>query len=176
MVHTCKPTLYRGEQVCLQCGEVLDKVYQDSMMILDHDDKTATQYGAIGRQLTKVGTMGSHIYPGPDMPQYRKMAYLQERASEQTHRRTLSVFQLIASNLQLPNIIRERAAHLYWQYADGKFYNHVRLIALCLLKAIREYPDKTAVTFLETINAFRDLGHRVTPQNIMTLANQLGIE
>ncbi len=174
---------YQGFQVCKECGTAQEKVY----------DLTPFQEGRSGKKLSRTGTLGSEIgffrqrrftsHTNQELPPQKVNLFRRLRdcyhipaknATTQTHLRTFIIFNKVASQLEIPNSIRERTSYLYWKYTRqfyGKITNHVLLIALCLFFAIKE--SSLPISYQELIKGFK--GHRVTSKNLLRLALDLGI-
>ncbi len=187
-----------GFYVCKDCGTVGDRIFEDSSyQIKETATRKVTQYVSIGNRLTRTGNLGSEIgyYKSNHMKENNgtfleplkswKFRRLRDsyhipakNASSQTHLRTFMIFNKVSSQLQLPNTIKERASYLYWKYSNHhrkKITNHVLLIALCVLFAVKESGNKYPFKFQEIVQAFNESGHRVTNKNILKLATSLNI-
>ncbi len=188
----------RGEIICIQCGTVQEKIYtQSTHSMIDNSYEGPTQYTSIGKRIDRVGELGSEIgyfnsrirgtTRGRKISSETAMRFNRlnvkfhrpiKNASTQTHLRTFSIFNRVASHLQLTSSLRERTSYLYWKYVNNKEHrisNHVLLIAMCLLYAVRENQEKSPFKFQEIIAAFEKGGHRVTNRNILQLANDLKV-
>lgn len=188
----------RGEIVCSQCGTIVERVYTHSSHSMSENAyQGPTQYTNVGKRLDRVGNLGSEIgfynsklrctTDGSKISQETAMKFNRlnvkfhrpsKNASTQTHLRTFSIFNRVASQLQLTPTLKERTSYLYWKYVnnkENKISNHVLLIALCLLYAVRENRDKSPYKFQEIIASFEQGGHRVTNRNILQLAMDLNM-
>lgn len=188
-----------GYIVCRDCGTVLDRVFKDSSFeMYAHNDRKSTQAINIGKRLTKVGSLGSEIgyynqklyqsYDGKKLPphisqKFRRLTYVYhspaKNASIHTHLRTFMIFNKICANLEIPTDIKERSSFLYWKYEKvykSMISNHVLLIALCLLYAIKESQARVPLKFQEVVGAFNTAGHRVTNKNILALASEINLK
>jgi transcription initiation factor TFIIIB Brf1 subunit/transcription initiation factor TFIIB len=71
----------------------------------------------------------------------------------------------------LSNDIRNRAAYFYKKIVSTKkreaFTNHILLVAVCLLNAIREYGVRAPTTIDEVASCFYELGHRVSTRHLV---------
>jgi transcription initiation factor TFIIIB Brf1 subunit/transcription initiation factor TFIIB len=196
--HSKNLTISTGFKVCRDCGTVKDKVYEESsFQYYQKSESSSSQSVSAGKKLTQVGSLGSeigyyknyqyHSYNGENLPNNIKYKFLRleknyhsplKIASSQTHLRTFIIFNSICEKLGIQYSTKERTSYLYWKYVnnkDVKLTNHVLLIALCLLYAIREQSDRLPIKFQEIIRAFSEAGHRVTNKNILNLANQIGL-
>ncbi len=189
---------FQGFEVCKTCGTTGEKIFEtSSFLISENSNSTPTQYIGIGKRLNRTGNLGSEIgyyrsskFTSKDgtllTPEIAwKFRRLRDNyhnpsknASSQTHLRTFIIFNKITSQMEIPNTIKERASYLYWKYANkfrGRITNHVLLIALCLLFAIKENGNKYPIKFQDIVRVFNEAGHRVTNKNILKLALDLNI-
>ncbi len=179
-----------GEEVCAKCGTILGPLYEySSHAMVEGSYEGPTQYTSVGKRINVVGELGSEIglfrstlvgiryrITEEAAEKFNRLNYIHHRqaktASVQTHLRTFSIFNRVASQLQLTNSLRNRTAHLYWKYdSEHRITNHVLLIAMCLLYAVRE--SGSPLKFQEIIAAFES--HRVIPRAINKLARDLGV-
>ncbi len=188
----------RGYYVCRNCGTVGEQVYVDSSYdISGNSIRQPSQYSSIGKKLTRTGNLGSEIgyfranrfttIHGKTLSPQKMWKFKRLRdhyhnrsknASSQTHLRTFIIFNRISSKLEVPNSVKERASYLYWKLCndhEDKITNHVLLIALCLLYAVKETGSKSPLKFQEIVHSFNAAGHRVTNKNILRLAKELEI-
>ncbi|MHA1754117.1 MAG: hypothetical protein ACTSYR_01195 [Candidatus Odinarchaeia archaeon] len=185
-----------GEYVCSSCGLVVDQVYEPLRSDYPYEgEKSKT---ALGNRLHIVDGLGSYIdylnancfYDTKGSPLsarkqnfYRRLKYrynLYGRVKDQqTDYRIFRILNRISSKLNLSNHIRDSAAYHYRKIKKrfrGRIKNHVVLIALCLILAIRNNKELIQVNLRELCEVFRKLGHRVTPRSITRLAFQLKIK
>ncbi|NHJ41048.1 MAG: hypothetical protein FK731_13535 [Asgard group archaeon] len=89
----------------------------------------------------------------------------------------------VTSFLGISDNVRKRAAYLYKIVTISeqnnkieKISNHIVLVALCLMVAIRESAANAPIRLSEIVNLFKDLGHRVSGKAIVKLAQILPSE
>lgn len=93
------------------------------------------------------------------------------RTFSTTHYRAFSALKRVSDQLELPVIVRERAANLYKRVIQSvKLSNHILLMAACLLHAVREQKTHAPVTLTEIAEAFVSLGYKVTPKKLLKTA------
>ncbi|MHA2252616.1 MAG: hypothetical protein ACXAD7_19795 [Candidatus Kariarchaeaceae archaeon] len=183
-----------GYIVCTGCGITKEREYVEQRASFYLDNSTNTLQNSIGKNIDFVGALGSHIgyasgylsgshgqrlNPKTIMRYQRIIRLHQSRArleGNATHLRTMIAFTRVFSGIGVSKDIKYRALHLYWKQVNRgiRITNHILLVALCLLQAIREAEKKAPIRFSEVINAFSDNGHRVTNKNILRLARDLG--
>ncbi len=183
-----------GYIVCTKCGTAKDREYVDQIAIFSNE-KTSTQHTSIGKNIDFVGALGSHIgyasgyligsrgkkLSHKTIQRYQRIIKLhQNRArleGNATHLRTMIAFTRVFNSLSISVDIKFRSLHLYWKHVNSlkRITNHVLLIALCLLQAVREVEKRAPIRFSEIISAFTNNGHRVTNKNILRLAREFGI-
>ncbi|MHA1410166.1 MAG: hypothetical protein ACTSQY_07680 [Candidatus Odinarchaeia archaeon] len=188
--------LLSGEYVCSSCGLVVDKFFEPPLSALNTDNKKSK--GALGSRLHIVDGLGSYIdyhnsknfhdktgsiLPLETQRLYKRLKYrynLYGRIKDyQTDYRILRLLNQISAALDLPNYIRDTAAYNYRkikQRYPHRIRNHITLIAVCLILAIREYKNVALHTLKEVCYAFRKLGHRVTERSILREALHLKIK
>jgi transcription initiation factor TFIIIB Brf1 subunit/transcription initiation factor TFIIB len=92
-------------------------------------------------------------------------------AERETDYRVLRLLNRVVDILRLSNDIRNRAAYFYKKVVSLKkkeaFTNHVLLVAVCLLNAIREYGVRAPKTIGEVASCFYELGHRVSTRHLV---------
>jgi transcription initiation factor TFIIIB Brf1 subunit/transcription initiation factor TFIIB len=172
-----------------------DRNYVEQRSSLPKDGSVNTIQNSIGKNIDFVGALGSHIgyssgylagargqqLNSKTILKYQRIIRLhQNRArleGNATHLRTMIAFTRVFNSLSISKDIKYRSLHLYWKHAnrDNRITNHVLLIALCLLQAIREAKDRAPIRFSEIIEAFSCNGHRVTNRNILRLARELNV-
>ena len=185
-----------GFIVCTNCGTENGKTFTNSSYeIASFTRKNPTQYLDIGKQITKVGNLGSEIgyyknsdFFGKQMNEKSNLKFKRlnkkyhtpaKSIANQTHLRTFLIFNSIASKLQISVSIKERVAYLYWKQVNlstKKITNHVLLISLLLLYTIKEKKYHSSIKFQEVVETFNKSGHRVTNKNILQLAAELNIK
>lgn len=190
-----KDTITGGFVVCTNCGSTKDREYVDHLPVRRSGYEKSYSHNSLGKNLEFVGALGSNIgyshgilrgnrgqklNPHIVYKYRRLIRHHHDRArleGNATHLRTMIAFNRIHSELQLSRDIKQRSLFLYWQIVkeDHKITNHVLLIALCLLQAVREGKSKSPVRFSEVVNTFAKNGHRVTNKNILRLARELNM-
>jgi len=184
-----------GFVVCTFCGITKERTYSDSYPVYSNDLKNQKIHNSIGKNVNFVGALGSQIgyssgflkgVRGSELRfrtilRYRRLIKHHHQRSfiegNATHLRTMISFTRIVNFMVLSNNVKSRSLHLYWKYVNygKKITNHILLIALCLLQAVRETTNNAPVRFSEIISAFSNNNHRVTNRNILRLARELGI-
>ncbi|MCY3411375.1 MAG: hypothetical protein INQ03_07040 [Candidatus Heimdallarchaeota archaeon] len=194
--NSSKETVANGFLVCTLCGTIKEKEYVDTKASLSKDGTFSNKQDSIGKSIDFVGSLGSQIgYKsgylknskgkrlGPNIiskylrlkNNYHDKARLNGNA---THLRTMIAFNRVFHSLNISKDIKYRSLFLYWKIVnenDHKITNHILLIALCLLQAVREAKDRAPIRFSEVISSFNRNGHRVTNKNILRLARELNI-
>ncbi len=188
-----------GYIVCKNCGVTNGRIFSDSSYEYHPlKERGGTQGIGPGKRLYRTDSLGSEIgvfrsnfktqnkgkkvTPGVNKKYFhlsKKYHIPAKNISDQTHLRTFIIFEKVCSKLELSDSIKERTGYLYWKLEKKhkvKITNHVLLIALCLLYAIRESGGKTPIKFQEIIKGFQEMGHRVTNKNIFQLAHKLDIK
>jgi transcription initiation factor TFIIIB Brf1 subunit/transcription initiation factor TFIIB len=184
-----------GEYVCSSCGLVTDQFYEPALSALDTENKKSK--GALGQRLHIVDGLGSYIdyhntrkmrdNNGSILPLRKQVLFKRLKfrynlygriKNHQTDYRIFRILNLIAARLQLPHHIRDTAAYHYRkirQKNKTRIKNHVTMIAVCLILAIREYNTVALYTLKEICETFKKLGHRVSEKAVIRTALQLRI-
>lgn len=197
----CNGTLIktRGELVCSNCGAVADIIFitetNTSQISWDHEMSP-------GKRVHIVDGLGSYIGYHNDgffhdgkgttlssQNQYkfrklkRKYNLRIKIGNHETDYRSLMSLNRVIGYLDLSDTVRKRAAYLYKIVTHAeqnkkieKISNHIVLVALCLMVAIRESASNAPIRLSEIVNIFRDLGHRVSGKSIIKLAQTLPSE
>jgi transcription initiation factor TFIIIB Brf1 subunit/transcription initiation factor TFIIB len=184
-----------GFIVCTSCGATKERTYVDYSPSYSANINNGKVHNSIGKNINFVGALGSQIgyssgflrgSRGKELnfrtvlkykrlvKQHHQRSFIEGNA---THLRTMIAFSRIINNLGLSNSIKSRSLFLYWKYVNQnkRITNHILLVALCLLQAVRETDTGAPIRFAEIISAFADNNHRVTNKNILRLARELGI-
>ncbi|MHA1238231.1 MAG: hypothetical protein ACTSSJ_03155 [Candidatus Odinarchaeia archaeon] len=189
--------LHSGEYVCSNCGLVIEPHMVAPNYVLHEKNEiinsTSKPYVSLGNRLHIVDGLGSYIdYPYTNIFKdkngallnskkqriFRKLKYiysLQTRIyKRQTDYRVLRTLNRVSTLLNLPENVRDRAAYHYHKIAKKvQKSNHLVLIALSILLAIREYKDQAPITLNELVKIFQQLGHRVNARIIVREALRL---
>ena len=189
----------KGELVCSKCGAVNNILYisENSISQISWDNEMSP-----GKRVHIVDGLGSYIGYHNDgffhdgkgtllstKNQYkfrklkRKYNLRIKISNYETDYRSLMSLNRVISFLSLSENIRKRAAYLYKIVTSSekkkkidKISNHIVLVALCLMVAIRESASNAPIRMNEIINIFKDLGHRVSGKAIVKLAQSLPSE
>ncbi len=184
-----------GFIVCIACGVTQDRTYSEYRASMSSDKINKTYQNSIGKTIDFVGSLGSQIGHTTGFMKDSKgknlnsnMVYKFKRLKRNyhdparidgnaTHLRTVLAFNRVFNSLNLSKDLKYRSLHIYWKHVNSgvRITNHILLIALCLLQAIREAKDRAPVRFSEVIKSFSKNGHRVTNKNILHLARELNI-
>jgi len=186
----------RGELVCSNCGAVNNSLFisepTNSQIPWDHEM-------APGKRVHIVDGLGSYIGYHNDgffhdgkgttlssQNQYkfrklkRKYNLRIKLSNHETDYRSLLSLNRVVSFLGLSDNVRKRAAYLYKIVTAAeskkkieKISNHIVLVALCLMVAIRESASNAPIRLSEIVSIFKDLGHRVSGKSIIKLAQSL---
>ena len=192
-------TQTRGEYVCLECGAVNDSILIteniSSQISWDHEMSP-------GKRVHIVDGLGSYIgYHNDGFFQDGKGSSLSSKSqykfrklkrrynlrikigNQETDYRSLMCLNRVSSFLNISDNVKKRAAYLYKIVTNAeksekipKISNHIVLVALCLMVAIRESTSNAPIRLSEIINIFKDLGHRVSGKSLVKLAQDLPSE
>jgi transcription initiation factor TFIIIB Brf1 subunit/transcription initiation factor TFIIB len=177
----------RGDIICTDCAEVLDRVLvQDGYMVKERFDNTkffnnnkSKQWTELGFKVGLTGNTGSSI--GYNFGYYQKdcnnkivsqskILRLQKYnnnnkiQNNETLYRCLTELHNVSQKLEINPAILERTAFIYRKIVKNKenrITSNILLIALCLYLSIREN-KVIPIKLDELIEAFKQLGHRVT--------------
>ncbi|MFW9923481.1 MAG: hypothetical protein ACFFDW_09390 [Candidatus Thorarchaeota archaeon] len=186
----------RGEYVCVDCGAVNQIAFicynSDNQISWDHEMSP-------GKRVHIVDGLGSYIgYHNDGFFQDGKGSSLSSKnqykfrklkrrynlrikiGNHETDYRSLMSLNRVASYLDVSDSVRKRAAYLYKIVTNAerinkveKISNHIVLVALCLMVAIRESASNAPIRLSEIISIFKDLGHRVSGKAIVKLAQSI---
>ncbi|NVM01092.1 MAG: hypothetical protein HWN67_02040 [Candidatus Helarchaeota archaeon] len=185
----------RGEYICSNCGLVMSQqyvppTYKMNPIINDKISNTSRHYISLGDRLHIIDGLGSFIdyehssffsdsqgipLSAKSQALFKRLKYYDLRAriaKRETDYRALKTLNQVIPKLNLNSKIRDRAAYIYHKIIKDKekITNHILLIALCLLLAVREYKDLAPVTIQEIAKTFRILGHRVSERAMIQLS------
>ncbi len=183
-----------GFIVCRTCGTIQDKVYVDYSPILTTNSELIVQ-SSIGKNIDFVGALGSTIGRTSGfmreangkaiqtgiVAKYKRLQHRHQNPARlkgnTTHLRTIIAFNRVFNSLEISNDVKYRSLFLYWKYVNSEYRitNHVLLIALCLLQAIREAGKNAPIRFSDVVNVFAKRGHRVTNKSLLRLAKELNV-
>ncbi|MFX1537341.1 MAG: hypothetical protein ACFFDI_24295 [Promethearchaeota archaeon] len=189
----------RGELVCVNCGAVNQTVFisEDCRSQISWDHEMAP-----GKRVHIIDGLGSYIgYHNDGFFQDGKGSSLSSEnqykfsklkrqynlrikiGNHETDYRSLISLNRACAILGLSDNVKKRAAYLYRVVTSAersntieKISNHIVLVALCLLVAIRESASNAPVRLSEMVKVFKDLGHRVSGKSIVKLAQILPAE
>ena len=192
-------TQTRGEYVCLECGAVNDSIFisEDSSNQISWDHEMSP-----GKRVHIVDGLGSYIgYHNDGFFQDGKGSSLSSKnqykfrklkrrynlrikiGNQETDYRSLMCLNRVSAFLNISDNVKKRAAYLYKIVTSAektekipKISNHIVLVALCLMVAIRESTSNAPIRLSEIINIFKDLGHRVSGKSLVKLAQDLPSE
>lgn len=189
----------RGELVCSNCGIVNQSIIVsetgNAQIPWDHEMSP-------GKRVHIVDGLGSYIGYHNDgffhdvkgstlstknQYKYRKLKRKYNLrikiGNHETDYRSLMSLNRVTSFLGISDNVRKRAAYLYkiatiaeQNKTIEKISNHIVLVALCLMVAIRESAANAPIRLSEIVNLFKDLGHRVSGKAIVKLAQILPTE
>ncbi|NHK31998.1 MAG: hypothetical protein FK730_11645 [Asgard group archaeon] len=197
----CKGLLIqtRGELVCSNCGIVNQSVIisesGNAQVPWDHEMSP-------GKRVHIVDGLGSYIgyhndgffhdVKGSTLSTKNQFKYRKLKrkynlrikiGNHETDYRSLMSLNRVTSYLGISDTVRKRAAYLYKIVTTAeqskkieKISNHIVLVALCLMVAIRESAANAPIRLSEIVNLFKDLGHRVSGKAIVKLAQILPFE
>ncbi|MHA1299267.1 MAG: TFIIB-type zinc ribbon-containing protein [Candidatus Helarchaeota archaeon] len=186
----------RGDYICSNCGLVISQyyvapTYKMNPVNNDKNNSSARHYISLGERLHIIDGLGSFIdyehsnffsdsqgipLSAKSQALFKRLKYYDLRAriaKKETDYRALKTLNHVIQKLKLNSQIRDRAAYFYHKIiknkTNGKITNHILLISLCLLLAVREYKENAPVTIQEIAKTFRVLGHRVSERGIIQL-------
>ncbi|NHJ46868.1 MAG: hypothetical protein FK733_03680 [Asgard group archaeon] len=189
----------RGELVCSDCGIVCHSVIVsesgNAQVPWDHEMSP-------GKRVHIVDGLGSYIgyhndgffhdvkgatLSSKDQYKYRKLKRKYNLrikiGNHETDYRSLMSLNRVTSFLGLSDNVRKRAAYLYKVVTTAensgktdKISNHIVLVALCLMVAVRESASNAPIRLSEIVGMFKDLGHRVSGKSIVKMAQTLPTE
>jgi len=189
----------RGELVCSNCGAVNSSLFitepTNAQIPWDHEM-------APGKRVHIVDGLGSYIgyhndgffhdgkgttLSSQNQFKFRKLKRKYnlriKLGNHETDYRSLLSLNRVVGFLGLSDSVRKRAAYLYKIVVAAeskkkieKISNHIVLVALCLMVAIRESASNAPVRLSEIVGVFKDLGHRVSGKSIVKLAQMLPVE
>jgi len=191
-----------GRYICSNCGLEQGAVFEASSyqlgMIQQEGSRKKQQFAAIDNQLATVSSLGSSIgtikeYLFKDVhgavlspakqEKFRKFKTFYHIAGavkgKETDHRSLKIMNDVCSLLNIPEGVNNRAIFLYKKYKKefpNNISNHVLLSTMALILAVRESRSTCPVQFKEIIETYRELGHRVSGKNIISLMQDLNIK
>ena len=192
---------HKGRYVCSACGLVQGEVIETGSYQLGQKEKVEFKhrehFGAQDKRYQKVSPLGSFIdethcakfrdtwgelLPINQQYKFRKLKLFYHIPTalkgKETDHRCLKSLAKVCDQLQVGEIVRERATFLYMKYKkekNGEITNHVLLTAVSLVQAIREARENCPVRLKEVIETYKLLGHRVQIRNTMQLMQKLEI-
>ncbi|NHJ03393.1 MAG: hypothetical protein EAX90_01100 [Candidatus Heimdallarchaeota archaeon] len=192
-------TQTRGEFVCIECGAVNESAFisENSSNQISWDHEMSP-----GKRVHIVDGLGSYIgYHNDGFFQDGKGSSLTSKnqykfrklkrrynlrikiGNHETDYRSLMSLNRVSAYLSVSDSVKKRAAYLYKVVTNAeksnkieKISNHIVLVALCLMVAIRESASNAPIRLSEIINIFKDLGHRVSGKSLVKLAQDLPVE
>lgn len=180
------------EKVCENCGLVFSSLklcgsYQFND-VSKSEYSAGDQYVSMGKRIDNICNLGSHIgyYSTMNFFDYKnqliksttqkKFKKLKRYYSlplkiknHETDYRILKILNDISKNLNLTEIVKQRAAYFYQTIKKRapKITNHVTLIAFCVFYASREYQQHSPLSIKEMCDLFVKMGHRISPKLII---------
>lgn len=184
-----------GYIVCTNCGTTKQREYVDTKASLSREGGFKNKQDSIGKSIDFIGSLGSQIgfsngyIKGSNGKKLNPNIVLKYRRlkinhhdkarlnGNATHLRTMIAFNRVFNSFNISKDIKHRSLYLYWKqvHSGVKITNHILLIALCFLQAIREAGERAPLRFSEIIGKFNQFGHRVTNKNILKLARELQV-
>ncbi|MFX1411167.1 MAG: hypothetical protein ACFFA6_12505 [Promethearchaeota archaeon] len=179
------------EQICKECGLVVNKFFRESSYIFDDIKKInnlSKQYVALGERTDFIGGLGSFIdyentkylkdksgklLPPNEQKLYRRLKknYSQflRIKNHETEYRVFNILNKISLFLNLNKNIRNSAAYYYKKILkqEEKVINNISLIAFCIFYAARKENQNAPITINEISRSFQNFGHRVNPRLIL---------
>ncbi|MHA1285110.1 MAG: hypothetical protein ACTSQP_21640 [Promethearchaeota archaeon] len=179
------------EQVCEQCGLVIDTIYGDSSYEINNKETRGNlgrQYVALGERPSFIGGLGSFIdyektkflkdktgkiLPPNDQKLYKRLkknyAHFIRVKDHETEYRIFNILNKIIIYLNLSKKIRDNAAYYFKKILkkEKKVINNISLIAFCIFYAARNESHNAPITIKEISNAFQNFGHRISPRLIL---------
>ncbi len=179
------------EQICNECGLVINRFFRESSYIFDDIKKLnnlSKQYVALGERTDFIGGLGSFI-------DYENSKYLKDKTGKllppneqklfrrlkknysqflriknhETEYRVFNILNKISLYLNFNKNIRNSAAYYYKKILkqEEKVINNISLIAFCIFYAARKENQNAPITIKEISLAFQNFGHRVNPRLIL---------
>lgn len=180
------------EQICNECGLVINRFFRESSYIFDDNIKKlnnlSKQYVALGERTDFIGGLGSFI-------DYENSKYLKDKTGKllppneqklfrrlkknysqflriknhETEYRVFNILNKISLYLNFNKNIRNSAAYYYKKILkqEEKVINNISLIAFCVFYAARKENQNAPITIKEISEAFQNFGHRVNPRLIL---------
>jgi len=179
------------EQICNECGLVINRFFRESSYIFDDRKKLnnlSKQYVALGERTDFIGGLGSFI-------DYENSKYLKDKTGKllppneqklfrrlkknysqflriknhETEYRVFNILNKISLYLNFNKNIRNSAAYYYKKILkqEEKVINNISLIAFCIFYAARKENQNAPITIKEISEAFQNFGHRVNPRLIL---------
>ena len=186
-------TQTRGELVCTNCGAVNNSIYisENSSNQIPWDHEMSP-----GKRVHIVDGLGSYIgyhndgyfHDGKGTTLSSKKQYKFRKlkrkynlrikiGNHETDYRSLMSLNRVSGFLGISDNVKKRAAYLYKIVTTAevnkkieKISNHIVLVALCLMVAIRESASNAPIRLSEIVSIFKDLGHRVSGKSIVKLS------
>ncbi len=180
------------EQICIECGLVINRFFRESSYIFDDNIKKlnnlSKQYVALGERTDFIGGLGSFIdyenskylkdksgklLPPNEQKLYRRLKknYSQflRIKNHETEYRVFNILNKISLYLNFNKNIRNSAAYYYKKILkqEEKVINNISLIAFCVFYAARKENQNAPITINEISEAFQNFGHRVNPRLIL---------
>jgi len=182
-----------GYIICKDCGTAKYRHYVDHLPVKYTQSKQIISHNFASNSLEYIGTLGSdigistgtirsHKLSSKAAYKYRRLARFYHNRirldGSATHLRTMVAFTRICSKLAISSSLKRRSLYFYWEVVDREvtITNHILLVALCLLRTVREAGDRAPIRFSEIVTAFAENGHRVTNKNLLRLATELDFD
>jgi transcription initiation factor TFIIIB Brf1 subunit/transcription initiation factor TFIIB len=191
----------RGDLVCKDCGEVVSRLYTQSIYKINPEDdsKIGRQFVALGDRLNIVDGLGSYMgfqfsnyfhdkngvpLSAKKQSLFRRLKYrydLRARiAKHETAFRTLTELNRILNMLQLGQDMKSRIAYLYQKIVKKIDRteinnNHLNLVGVCIYLASKENKYNCHLTLKEIAASFQSFNHRVTMKSIIATALKLKV-
>ncbi|MFX0032680.1 MAG: hypothetical protein ACFE8E_07395 [Candidatus Hodarchaeota archaeon] len=179
------------EQVCKECGLIIDQLYVETSYLFDNHLSNNTlnkQYVALGERTDFVGGLGTFIdyesskylkdtsgrlLPPNEQTLYRRLkknyAQFLRIKNHETEYRIFNILNKITTYLNLNKNIRNNAAYYYKKIIkkEKRVINNISLIGFCIFYAAREELHNAPINITELSEAFQNFGHRVNPRLIL---------
>ena len=188
----------RGTNVCVVCGLVYGQTIVSSSFSNSLDStRVGTQSTYPSNITSPIPSLGSHISyynqynlkdsTGRDLDSEKQIQFRKFKkvytpwgtySGNETHKRTLRIFSEVCFKLGVRREIQDVAIFQYKKLSDEfgkKITNHVLLVALCLVIAVRRMGHKAPFSLSEIVKAFKENGNRVSGKTLLRLAQKLGI-
>ncbi|MHA2007460.1 MAG: hypothetical protein ACXABO_06960 [Promethearchaeota archaeon] len=184
-------TLNSFEQICIECGLVVDGLFKVSSFVFSNANKKnnlSKQYVALGERTDFIGGLGSFIdyenskylkdkagrlLPPNEQKLYRRLKKKYDQflriKNHETEYRIFNILNKVSLYLNLNKNLRNNAAYYYKKIikTEGKVVNNISLIAFCIFHAVRKEYHNAPITINEIAKAFQNFGHRVNPRLIL---------